>query len=50
MATDVAKQTNERTETMNWDQIEGKWKKLKGRFGEKWAKTYEPPPGAPSST
>lgn len=23
---------------MNWDQIEGKWKELKGRFGEKWGK------------
>lgn len=23
---------------MNWDQIEGKWKELKGRCGEKWGK------------
>lgn len=23
---------------MNWDQIQGKWKELKGRFNEKWAK------------
>ena len=23
---------------MNWDQIEGKWKELKGRFGEQWGK------------
>jgi uncharacterized protein YjbJ (UPF0337 family) len=23
---------------MNWDQIEGKWMELKGRFGEKWGK------------
>ena len=23
---------------MNWDQIEGKWTELKGRFGEKWGK------------
>ena len=23
---------------MNWDQIEGKWKELRGRFGDKWAK------------
>lgn len=23
---------------MNWDQIEGKWKELKGRVGEKWGK------------
>jgi uncharacterized protein YjbJ (UPF0337 family) len=23
---------------MNWDQIEGSWKDIKGRFREKWAK------------
>ena len=23
---------------MNWDQIEGKWKELKGRVREKWGK------------
>jgi uncharacterized protein YjbJ (UPF0337 family) len=23
---------------MNWDQVEGKWLELKGRFGEKWGK------------
>lgn len=23
---------------MNWDQIEGQWKDLKGRIREKWAK------------
>ena len=23
---------------MNWDQIEGKWKQLKGRAKEKWGK------------
>ena len=23
---------------MNWDQIEGRWKDVKGRFREKWAK------------
>ena len=23
---------------MNWDQIEGKWKQLSGRFREKWGK------------
>ena len=23
---------------MNWDQIEGEWMELKGRFAEKWGK------------
>ena len=23
---------------MNWDQIEGQWKNIKGQFREKWAK------------
>lgn len=23
---------------MNWDPIQGKWRELKGRFGEKWGK------------
>lgn len=23
---------------MNWDQVEGKWEQLKGRFKQKWAK------------
>jgi uncharacterized protein YjbJ (UPF0337 family) len=23
---------------MNWDQIEGKWKQISGRFREKWGK------------
>jgi len=23
---------------MNWDQVEGQWKELKGRVREKWAK------------
>jgi hypothetical protein len=23
---------------VNWDQIEGKWKERKGRFGENWGK------------
>ena len=23
---------------MNWDQIEGKWTELRGRFAEKWGK------------
>ncbi|MEI8027353.1 MAG: CsbD family protein [Pseudomonadota bacterium] len=23
---------------MNWDQVEGQWKEIKGKFREKWAK------------
>ena len=26
---------------MNWDQIEGKWKQVGGRFREKWGKLTE---------
>ncbi|TWW09002.1 CsbD family protein [Planctomyces bekefii] len=26
---------------MNWDQIEGQWKDLKGRMRERWAKLTE---------
>src|SRR5947207_2334593 len=30
--------TYERSQNMNWDQIEGKWKQMKGSVKEKWGK------------
>jgi uncharacterized protein YjbJ (UPF0337 family) len=33
---DVVAETIEEGQRMNWDQIEGKWKQLKGRVRETW--------------